>query len=64
MENGSEIKQQPAEVRKTYSDAISNFYQELKLKCAQYEIDFIDADNNKGLEQVLLPYLLKRERLM
>jgi len=64
METGSEIKLQPAEVRKTYADTIGNFYQELKLKCAQYKIDFIDADINKGFEQVLLPYLLKRERMM
>lgn len=64
METGAEIKLQPAEVRKTYADAIGNFHQELKLKCAQYKIDFVEADINKGFEQVLLPYLLKRERMM
>ena len=63
METGSEIKLQPSEVRKTYSEAIGHFHQELKLKCAQYKIDFIEADINKGFEQVLLPYLLKRERM-
>ena len=63
MESGTEIKLQPAEVRKTYSEAIGNFHQELNLKCAQYKIDFIEADINKGFEQVLLPYLLKRERM-
>jgi len=63
METGSEIKLQPAEVRKTYAEAIGNFHQELKLKCAQYKIDFIEADINKGFEQILLPYLLKRERM-
>ncbi len=63
METGSEIKLQPAEIRKTYAEAIGNFHQELKLKCAQYKIDFIEADINKGFEQVLLPYLLKRERM-
>ncbi len=64
MESGAEIKLQPAEVRKSYSEAIGYFHQELKLKCAQYKIDFIEADINKGFEQVLLPYLLKRERMM
>jgi uncharacterized protein (DUF58 family) len=63
METGDEIKLQPAEVRETYAKAIANFHQNLKLKCAQYKIDFIEADINKGLEQVLLPYLLKRERM-
>jgi uncharacterized protein (DUF58 family) len=63
METGDEIKLQPAEVRKSYAEAIGSFHQELKLKCAQYKIDFIDADINKGFEQILLPYLLKRERM-
>jgi len=64
METGDEIKLQPSEVRKSYADAIAGFHQELKLKCAQYKIDYIEADINKGFEQVLLPYLLKRERLL
>jgi uncharacterized protein (DUF58 family) len=63
LESGDEIKLQPSEVRKTYTETIGNFHQKLKLKCAQYKIDFIEADINKGFEQVLLPYLLKRERL-
>lgn len=63
MESGVEIKLQPAEVRKSYSEAIGSFHQELKLKCAQYKIDFIESDINKGFEQVLLPYLLKREKM-
>lgn len=63
MESDAEIKLQPAEVRKLYTEQIGKFYQELKLKCAQYKIDFIEADINKGFEQILLPYLLKRERM-
>ena len=63
MESGAEIKLQPSEVRKSYSEAIGRFHNELKLKCAQYKIDFIEADINKGFEQVLLPYLLRRERM-
>jgi uncharacterized protein (DUF58 family) len=64
MESGTEIKLQPAEVRKSYAEAIGSFHQELKLKCAQYKIDFVEADINKGFEQVLMPYLLKRDRMM
>ena len=64
MESGEEIKLNPAEVRESYAGAISKFHQELKLKCAQYKIDFVEADISKGFEQVLLPYLLKRERML
>jgi len=64
METGEEIKLNPGEVRNSYAGAIGKFHQELKMKCAQYQIDFVEADINKGFEQVLLPYLLKRERMM
>jgi uncharacterized protein (DUF58 family) len=64
VESGEEIKLLPGEIRKSYTETIGNFYTELKLKCAQYRIDFIEADVNKGFDQILLPYLLKRERMM
>ena len=63
LESGQEVKVNPSEVRKNYLDAIGDFNKQLKMKCAQYSIDFVEADINKGFEQVLLPYLLKRERM-
>ena len=63
METGEQVKVNPNEVKETYIDAISSFKKELMLRCAQYRIDFVEADINKDFKQVLLPYLLKRERL-
>jgi uncharacterized protein (DUF58 family) len=64
METGEEVKVQPNEIRETYLQAIGEFKQELKLRCGQYRIDFVEADINEGYRQVLLPYLLKRTRMM
>lgn len=64
MESGEEIKLLPNEVREAYTKEIGQFYSRLKLKCAQYKVDFIEADINKGFEQVLLPYLVKRSKMM
>lgn len=64
VESGEEVKVQPAQVRQSYLDSIQKFKKELELKCAQYRIDFIEADVNKGYQQVLMPYLLKRGRMM
>jgi len=33
------------------------------VKCAQFKIDLIEADINKGFDQVLLAYLIKRSRM-
>jgi uncharacterized protein (DUF58 family) len=63
LETGQEVKVIPSEVRKLYLDSILNFHNTLKMRCAQFKIDFVEADINKGFEQVLLPYLLKRERM-
>jgi uncharacterized protein (DUF58 family) len=63
MESGKEIKIHPHEVRQQYVKSISEFKKELKLRCGQYRIEFIEADINKGFRQILLPYLLKREKM-
>jgi hypothetical protein len=63
LESGRQIKVNPMEVREEYMRAVNAFKNELKLKCGQYRIDFIEADINRGFEAVLLPYLLKREKL-
>jgi uncharacterized protein (DUF58 family) len=63
LETGEEIRVQPREVKEEYLKSISAFDQELKLRCGQYRIDLVEADINLGFEHVLLPYLLKREKL-
>ncbi|MCF8303673.1 MAG: DUF58 domain-containing protein [Bacteroidales bacterium] len=63
METGEEMKVNPSDVKKDYIKAVSEFGQELKMRCAQYHIDFVEADINNGFEQILLPYLVKRNKL-
>lgn len=60
MESGEELKLHSNSIRDYYKKAIGDFFQELKIKCGQYQIDMIPVDINRGLNQVLLPYLLKR----
>ena len=63
LETGQQVKVNPLEVKKEYARHASAFKNDLKLRCGQYRIDFVEADINRGFEQVLLPYLLKREKL-
>jgi uncharacterized protein (DUF58 family) len=60
LETGEKLKLQPNQVREHYQKALKTFYQELKLKCGQYKIEFIEADINDGLDTVLSSYLVKR----
>nr|WP_234737085.1 DUF58 domain-containing protein [Tellurirhabdus bombi] len=63
LETGEKVKVQPNQVRDSYQQAIQNFYQELKLRCGQYRIDFIEADIAQGFDQILSAYLVKRGKM-
>lgn len=63
MENGTEVKLHANEVKQKYVEHMHQFEKELKLKCAQYKIDFVAADINKPFQQILTPYLLKRTKM-
>ena len=63
LENKNEIRLFSDEVRKNYVAKQKDFLNKLKLKCMQYKIDLIDADINKGYNNILSSYLLKRSKL-
>ncbi len=64
VETGKEVKVFPNEVKQAYLKSITDYKQQLLLKCGQYKIDFVEADINLGFKQVLLPYLMKRQRMI
>jgi len=63
METGERMKLQPAQIREQYIESIGKYFNELKLRCASYQIDFMTGDINEGYDQILLQYLLKRGKL-
>lgn len=63
MESGERLKIQPSQVKDQYKKAIGEYYEELKIRCGQYKIDFIPADIHSGFDQVLLSYLIKRGKM-
>ncbi len=64
METGEEVKLHPNQIKENYLQQMSDYKKELMLKCGQYKIDFVEADINLGYEQVLMPYLVKRTKMM
>lgn len=63
LETKSERKLNPNAIRQLYQQLLLQNKDILKNKCTQYQIDFVEADINKEFSQVLLPYLLKRNKL-
>lgn len=63
MESGEEVRINPYTVKEEYVKQMQERTKDLKLKCGQYGIDFIEADVNKGFHEVLMPFLVKRKKL-
>ena len=64
LETAEEIKLKPNLYQKKHKEQAENYLKELKLKCLQYKIDFVEIDINKGFDKVLNSYLLKRQKML
>lgn len=63
MESGEKVKVRSNEVRSFYTEQMEKFMKALRLRCNQYQIDFIEADVNGDFKEVLLPYLVRRMKM-
>ena len=64
MESGEEVKLHSNNVRDYYRAAVSDFFHLLKLRCGGYQIDMVPVDITAGFDQILLSYLLKRQKCL
>lgn len=64
IETGEKVKLHSNEVKSFYVEQMKKFEKELKLRCGQFKIDFVEADINQDFKQVLLPFLTKRSKMM
>ena len=63
LETGHHLKLTPGELKDRYRKAVRAYFDELKIKCGQYQIDLVEADIHQNFSDVLLNFLLKRKRL-
>lgn len=63
MESGEEVRLQPNQVKDEYISQVSKFKENLRVKCLQYQIDFVEADINRGFKEVLQAYLVRRSKM-
>jgi len=63
LETNDRIKLNPSQVKVDYQKTLQQFYYELKLRCGQYKIDFIEADIAEGFEPIMSAYLVRRGKM-
>ncbi|MFD1292265.1 DUF58 domain-containing protein [Lutibacter holmesii] len=62
VETGDEINLYASSVQEKYTAEVQKYFNELKLKCMQYKIDYVPVDIHKGFDQVLTSYLTSRKK--
>jgi len=63
METGRTIRVNPAEIRQQYREKITRYFSDISMRCGQLDIDFVEADIREDFREVLLPLLIKRQKL-
>lgn len=63
METGEQVRLQSNQVKDYYVEQMKKFKEQLKVKCLQYKIDFVEADINAGFKPILQSYLVKRSKM-
>jgi hypothetical protein len=64
VETGEYLNLYASSVKNNYKIAMENYFNDLKLKCMQYKIDYVPVDIHKGFNQILISYLTGRKRFL
>ncbi len=64
VESGENINLYATYVQKKYKEKVSTYFNDLKLRCMQYKIDYIPVDIHKGFNQILISYLISRRNFL
>lgn len=63
LETGEEFRVNPGEIKAMYKEKVGEYFDLLKNRCTQYQIDFVEVDIIEDFRNVLLAYLIKRNKL-
>jgi hypothetical protein len=62
LESRDELKTNPIDVKEAYIQAIRQFQRELKFRCQQYRVDYVNADVDEGYYPILRTFLERRRK--
>ncbi|MCB0435655.1 MAG: DUF58 domain-containing protein, partial [Mangrovimonas sp.] len=64
VETGEYINLYAKNIKDTYTTAVKSYFEEIKLKCLQYKINYVPADIRKNFDAVLMTYLIERQKFI
>jgi uncharacterized protein (DUF58 family) len=62
VETGDYINLYSENIKENYQKAVLNFFNEVKLKCGQYQIKYVEANINESFNKILTTYIVERQK--
>tara|TARA_B100000609_G_scaffold90100_1_gene71874 strand:- start:484 stop:1065 length:582 start_codon:yes stop_codon:yes gene_type:complete len=63
METGDRLRLNPLEIREEYKERLKEHFNEIRMRCINLNIDFIEADVAHGVAPILQHYLIQRQKM-
>lgn len=64
IETNEDINIHPENFKEKYRESVEKYFNELKIKCLQYKIDYVPVNTNDGFVTVLTSYILSRRKIL
>lgn len=64
VETGEHIDLYADNIKTNYETAVDTYFNDIKLKCGQYQIKYVEADINKDFNKILTTYLVERQKFV
>lgn len=64
VETGEFINLYPDTIKDNYKEAAASYFKNLKLKCGQYRIKYVEADIKAGFNTILTTYMVERQKFV
>ena len=64
VETGDFINLYAENIKENYEKAVSDFFNDIKLKCGQYQIKYVEANINESFNKILTTYMVERQKFV
>lgn len=64
VETGEHINLYSEQVKDNYEALVGDYFKELRVKCGQNRIKYVEADINKNFDAILTSYMLERQKFI
>ncbi len=64
VETGEQIDLYAENIKDNYKKAVAAYFNNIKLKCGQYQIKYVEANVNENFNTILTTYMLERQKFV